>query len=160
MTNREISDAVSIATIRKAVTADIPAMKRIAGATSMASQWSEAQYFELFAPGPPDHLTLVIEQESNIAGFVAARCSGKEYEIENIVISGAVQRQGLGMKLLKELMRIAAENRPIKVFLEVRESNAAARALYAKFGFAKIGERRNYYRNPVESAVNYQLLIP
>lgn len=160
MTNQGISGAVSTATVRKAVVADVQAMRRIAGAAPQSAQWSEAQYFELFAPGPPDRLTLVIEQESNIAGFVAARCWGKEYEIENIVISGAVQRQGLGTELLKELMRIAAENHPIKVFLEVRESNAAARALYAKFGFAKIGERKNYYRNPVESAVNYQLLIP
>lgn len=160
MTNPEIPGALSMAIVRKAVVADIPAMMRIAGSASMASQWSEQQYFDLFAPEPPDRLTLIIEQESNIAGFLAARCSGKEYEIENIVVSAVVQRHGLGTRLLKELMRIAAENHPIKVFLEVRESNAAARALYAKFGFAKIGERKNYYRNPVESAVNYQLLIP
>jgi ribosomal-protein-alanine N-acetyltransferase len=39
------------------------------------------------------------------------------------------------------------------VFLEVRESNAAARALYARFGFREGGRRRGYYRKPVEDAL-------
>ncbi|MGZ7144902.1 GNAT family N-acetyltransferase, partial [Streptococcus pyogenes] len=39
------------------------------------------------------------------------------------------------------------------VFLEVRESNKAARGLYEKFGFKKVGLRKKYYQNPVEDAV-------
>lgn len=158
--NQEMPRAISTATVRKGAVADIPAMMSIALATPMASQWSEAQYLDLFAPGPPDRLTLIIEQDSNIAGFLAARCFCEEHEIENIVVSKAQQREGLGTKLLKEFMRITGENHPAKVFLEVRESNMAARALYTKFGFRKTGERKNYYRDPDEAALNYQLLIP
>jgi ribosomal-protein-alanine N-acetyltransferase len=39
------------------------------------------------------------------------------------------------------------------VFLEVRESNSAARRLYGALGFAQVGRRRNYYRRPTEDAV-------
>ncbi len=38
-------------------------------------------------------------------------------------------------------------------FLEVRESNAAARGLYGSRGFREIGRRKNYYRRPVEDAL-------
>lgn len=154
---KEIPGTISTVTIRNAVVADVPAMVRIASAVPQAAQWSEAQYFDLFTP---DRIMLVVEYDSTVSGFLAARCSGEEYEIENIVISGALQRQGLGTKLLKELIRITGENHPAKVFLEVRESNAGARALYAKLGFRKIGERKNYYHNPTESAWNYELVIP
>jgi ribosomal-protein-alanine N-acetyltransferase len=155
--NQEISAAL-LAKVRKALVADIPAIMTIASTAAMASQWSEAQYLNLFAPGPPERQTLVIEQDSNIAGFLVARCSREEYEIENIVISMTLQHQGLGAKLLKEFIRIASKTHPIKVLLEVRKSNVAARAFYAKFGFTPIGERKNYYQNPEESALLYQLV--
>ena len=157
--NQKIPDMISIAKVRKAVVEDIPAMMRIASAAPMASQWTEARHFDLFAPGPPERIMLVIEEDSDITGFLVARGLGEECEIENIVVSVDHQRRGLATKLLKYFMRIADETNVTKVFLEVRQSNAAARALYAKQGFTEIGERKNYYRSPEESGVNYQLLI-
>ncbi len=44
--------------------------------------------------------------------------------------------------------------------LDVRESNAAARALYARFGFAEVGRRRAYYREPVEDALVLRCDLP
>ena len=158
--NREIPSAISIAIVRKASVADIPAMMGLTYNLPTASQWSEAQYFELFAPNSPTRLALVIEQESSLLGFLIARSSREEHEIENIAISTLSQRQGLGTKLLKGFMRIVDETRPTKVFLEVRESNMAARALYSKLGFTQLGERKNYYRNPEESALFYQIVMP
>jgi len=157
--NQKIPDMISIAKVRKAVVEDIPAMMRIASAAPMASQWTEARHFDLFAPGSPERIMLVIEEDSDITGFLVARGLGEECEIENIVVSVDHQRRGLATKLLKYFMRIADEANVTKVFLEVRQSNAAARALYAKQGFTEIGERKNYYRSPEESGVNYQLLI-
>jgi ribosomal-protein-alanine N-acetyltransferase len=46
------------------------------------------------------------------------------------------------------------------LLLEVRESNAAARALYTNHGLREVGRRRGYYRDPVEEAVLYALLRP
>ncbi len=154
-----VRSGVSTAIVRKASITDVPAMIKIARATPTASQWSEAQYFELFAPNSPNRLALVIEQESSLLGFLVARCSREEYEIENIAVSAAQQRQGLGTKLLKEFMRIVGEILPTKVFVEVRESNMVACALYSKLGFKQIGERKNYYRDPEESALLYQIVI-
>ncbi|HEY1800434.1 MAG TPA: ribosomal protein S18-alanine N-acetyltransferase [Terriglobales bacterium] len=158
--NREIPSAISNATVRKACVADIPAMMGLTCNLPTASQWSEAQYFELFALGSSSRLALVIEHASSLLGFLVARSSREEYEIENIAVSVGRQRQGVGAKLLKELMRIAGRACATKVFLEVRESNVAARALYSKLGFTQVGERKNYYRNPEESAVLYQILMP
>ncbi len=47
-----------------------------------------------------------------------------------------------------------------KIFLEVRESNAAALVLYKNLGFEITGRRPNYYRDPTESALLLQLLRP
>jgi ribosomal-protein-alanine N-acetyltransferase len=157
--NQKIPDMISIAKVRKAVVEDIPAMMRMASAAPTASQWTEARHFDLFAPGSPERIMLVIEEDSDITGFLVARGLGEECEIENIVVSVDHQRRGLATKLLKYFMRLADEANVTKVFLEVRQSNAAARALYAKQGFTEIGERKNYYRSPEESGVNYQLLI-
>ena len=156
--NQEIPNDISTATVRNASVADIPAMMRIAGLSPTASQWPESQYFELFASGAPERISLVIEQDSNVAGFLVARHFSGEYEIENIVISVAKQRQGLGAKLFNEFMKIPAQTPLSKIFLEVRESNEAARRFYIKFGFRKVGERNNYYQNPQESAVLYEAL--
>jgi ribosomal-protein-alanine N-acetyltransferase len=38
-------------------------------------------------------------------------------------------------------------------FLEVRESNAAARRLYESLGFEQVGERPAYYENPAETGI-------
>jgi ribosomal-protein-alanine N-acetyltransferase len=45
------------------------------------------------------------------------------------------------------------------VFLEVRESNAAARALYANAGFEQTSRRKSYYANPLEDAILYRHVI-
>ena len=57
----------------------------------------------------------------------------------------AWQRRGHGSALLKEAMRAARENGAKKIFLEVRPSNLAGKALYERFGFRKIALRRGYY---------------
>ena len=73
--------------------------------------------------------------------------------ISNISFSLAYRRRGVGTALLTELERRAGELRLSFLTLEVRSSNAAARALYAARGFQVTGLRRNYYEKPAEDAV-------
>jgi len=80
-----------------------------------------------------------------------------EWEIENIVVAGPARRHGLGVRLVGELLRLARLRGTKAIFLEVRESNRAARALYEKCGFVVIGDRKGYYRNPDEAAIIYRL---
>jgi len=62
---------------------------------------------------------------------------------------------GVGTALLMEMLSRAQKSESYSVFLEVRESNSAARALYAKVGFEESGRRKDYYSHPGEDAILY-----
>ncbi|MBV8051356.1 MAG: ribosomal protein S18-alanine N-acetyltransferase [Acidobacteriaceae bacterium] len=103
--------------------------------------------------------TLVVEAAGIIQGFIVGRAVGREWEIENIAVANAVRRKGLGLALLNGLIEVVRAQNSEAVFLEVRESNRAARALYEKAGFVGAGRRTRYYRNPDEDAMIYRLLL-
>jgi len=90
-----------------------------------------------------------------IVGFLVARHVSGEWELENIVVSEESRGKGIGAGLLGELFSRARLSGDSSVFLEVRESNSAARGLYAKVGFEESGRRRGYYSNPQGDAVLY-----
>jgi ribosomal-protein-alanine N-acetyltransferase len=56
--------------------------------------------------------------------------------------------------LLEHLLTALRDAAAVDVWLDVRASNVAARALYERFGFQEVGRRRGYYRRPVEDAIN------
>ena len=77
----------------------------------------------------------------------------------DLAVLPEARRGGVGSALLREGLRILRERGCDSVFLEVRESNTAARALYTAFGFLPCGVRRHYYRNPPENACLYKLSL-
>ena len=88
-----------------------------------------------------------------VAGFGILHCFGDEAEIFNLAVRPDRRSQGIGRMLLGELCRAADSGGVRNIYLEVRESNAAARGLYTKFGFRNIGRRKNYYDSPREDAL-------
>ncbi|MEH6565595.1 MAG: ribosomal protein S18-alanine N-acetyltransferase [Halopseudomonas sp.] len=68
-----------------------------------------------------------------------------ESHLLNITIKPESQGNGYGHALLEHLMDQARAREAEVTFLEVRESNRSAAALYERFGFNEIGRRRNYY---------------
>ncbi|HTR47876.1 MAG TPA: ribosomal protein S18-alanine N-acetyltransferase [Verrucomicrobiae bacterium] len=145
--------------IRAAVPQDIPQIMTLAGSSETAAHWSAREYDALFAPEAPERAALVAyEREDAIAGFVVARC-GEEWELENVVVDPMFRRRGIGRALIEELMRRARQGGAKDVFLEVRESNAAARALYGKMGFREEGRRPRYYAQPEEDALLLRLVL-
>jgi len=100
---------------------------------------------------------LVIEESNIIQGFLVAHEVAAEWEIENVAIAGAARRRGLGTRLLGEFLDRARAEGGSSVFLEVRESNRAARQLYEKWAFAQSGRRVSYYQQPQEDAIVYRL---
>ena len=140
--------------VRAAIPADLPDLLALDRATPAAAHWSEAEYQRLFTEDT-GHITLVIE-EDYVQGFVVARDLGPEWEIENIAVAEAVRRRGLGERLVRELLSLASGRGAQGVFLEVRESNGPARALYSKMGFVETGRRESYYTNPEEDALLYK----
>jgi len=143
--------------IRPAKSADLSAMMALEKHAATAAHWSVEQYEALFRASSPDRVALLIEEESHVQGFVIARAVGEEWEIENMAIAGPARRHGLGTRLLGELLELARSRGAKAVFLEVRESNRAARALYEKWAFLESGSRKRYYKDPVEDAILYHL---
>ena len=143
--------------VRTAVPADIPALLELDRAAPAAAHWSESEYRRLFTKDT-GRVTLVIEGDY-VQGFVAGRDLGLEWEIENIVVADATRRRGLGERLVGELLGLAGSRGAQSVFLEVRESNGAARRLYSKMGFIEIGCRRSYYKDPEEDALLYEKIV-
>jgi ribosomal-protein-alanine N-acetyltransferase len=144
--------------IRPATPADLPALRSIEAHAASAAHWSDQDYQRLFRP-EPSRLALVIEDGSP-QGFLIAKQIGPEWEIENIAVAEADQRRGLGSMLLAHFLDLIRQQQAESVFLEVRASNAPARALYKKHGFTETGRRRSYYQHPTEDAVLCRFSFP
>lgn len=115
--------------------------------------WSEQSYKNVFQPGAPERIFLVIEDHGELQAFLVARISAAECELENLVVAAQYHRCGLASQMLQALIATAREHNLERILLEVRESNEAARALYAKFGFLENGRRKAYYSQPPEDAI-------
>ena len=146
--------AIGPVLVRAAIPADLAALLALDRAATAAPHWTEAEYRWLLTEDT-GHVTLVIEDDY-VQGFVVGRDLGPEWEIENVVVAEAVQRRGLGERLVRELLSLASNRGAQSVLLEVRESNGAARGLYSKMGFVETGRRKSYYTNPEEDALLYE----
>lgn len=80
-----------------------------------------------------------------IVGYSVVAIAAGEAHLLNLSIAAEWQRRGLGAELLRFNLRLARDYGVESIFLEVRPSNTAARALYAQSGFREIGVRRAYY---------------
>ncbi len=89
----------------------------------------------------------------NLIGLLTGWVVQDELEIDSFVVAEAARGQGVGRVLLLEGLRIAQQRGVSRVFLEVREDNLPALSLYCSCGFAVIGRRKNYYREPRQDAL-------
>ena len=76
-----------------------------------------------------------------------------EAEIYRIAVRPDKRQRGIGYRLLSYALKTELGSGVETVFLEVRESNIPARALYRAYGFTEVSIRKNYYQNPTENAV-------
>jgi ribosomal-protein-alanine N-acetyltransferase len=145
--------------VRAATSADIPCMMRLEQRSVTASHWSQEQYDRLFAAVSPRRISLVIEEQDGVRGFLIALAAAPEWEIENIAVAADARRRGLGTRLLGEFLAHARAEGAQAIYLEVRESNHPARAFYEKMAFIESGRRIRYYQNPQEDAIAYRHLF-
>ncbi|TCB82410.1 ribosomal protein S18-alanine N-acetyltransferase [Acinetobacter sp. ANC 4173] len=89
----------------------------------------------------------VIEQSGQVVGFCILQPVLDEANLLLMAIHPNQQGKGLGYRLLDESIALL-KNQPVQIFLEVREGNQAAIALYEKSGFHQIDLRKNYYPSP------------
>ena len=103
-------------------------------------------------------LFLVADGEGDaIAGYVVALEAADEGEILNLAVGPTGRRHGLGRALVERAVEELQGRGVRQIYLEVRDSNAPARALYAARGFKEVGRRKAYYRRPVEDAIVLRL---
>jgi ribosomal-protein-alanine N-acetyltransferase len=134
--------------IRDATESDVAAIEMIERA-SFPDPWSEESFQTLLA-----YTSFVaVDSEGQIAGYLFSVGVDDAGEILNVAVSAEHRRRGLGRRLVEHALEVLQGGGVIRIFLEVRESNAAARALYGALGFELIGRRRGYYHRPLEDAL-------
>jgi [ribosomal protein S18]-alanine N-acetyltransferase len=140
------------ASFRLATQGDVPAIVDIER-HSFGDPWSEATFRDLLRLR---HAIFLVATEGGggaVCGYVIAAVVAGEAEVLNLAVAPHSRGRGLGGKLLDAGLGIVGERGAREVFLEVRESNSAALALYTSRGFATLSRRAKYYRNPVEDAL-------
>jgi [ribosomal protein S18]-alanine N-acetyltransferase len=149
------------AQLRTAAVEDVAGMLALERSEESAAHWEEPAYRQIFEPGAAERIALVLSvgNSDEIAGFVVGRVAAGECELENIVVDREQRRQGFAYRLIDWLVTVARSRSARRVFLEVRESNAAAQALYGKCGFRVVGRRKSYYSDPREDAMLYEFEI-
>ena len=76
-----------------------------------------------------------------------------EGNITNMAVHPDYRKKGIGMMLMEEMEKRGIQKKVDVFFLEVRESNDAARRLYEKMKYKQIGIRKRFYERPVEDAI-------
>ncbi len=113
--------------------------------------WSEGEIADLLA----QPLCFVLTEAE---GFLMGRVVAGEAELLTVAVRPAAQGQGAGLRLVQGFLGECAARRADTAFLEVAETNLAARAVYARAGFVQTGRRRGYYPLPTGGAVDALVL--
>ena len=108
--------------------------------------WTRGNFIDSIAAG---YLTRALVADSGeIVGYFVAMPGFEEMHLLNVTVAAHHQGQGHARRLLAELYALSASFAATAVWLEVRQSNARARALYLREGFTEAGNRRDYYPAP------------
>lgn len=143
--------AAPAVTIRQAAAGDIDAIHAIELA-SFSDPWRRNGFRDLILGGT-SRVAVATTPDGVVVAFGILVQAADEAEITNVAVAPTARRGGIGTAMVGHLAALAVAGGARAVYLEVRESNAAARALYAGLSFAEVSRRRNYYRNPEEDAV-------
>lgn len=119
--------------------------------------WDES----VFASQLPDghHVFLADASDSGVRGYICMMYVLDEAEVVRIGVFPPYRGLGLGERLLRAGIAQCAEKGAVEINLEVRQSNATARALYEKLGFLPVGRRKNYYPKENEDAILMKLIL-
>lgn len=128
--------------IREMRQADVP---RIAAIERQAYEfpWSPGIFRDCLLAG---YTSLVAEYRGEVIAYAIMSVAAGEAHLLNLCVAASARRNGYGRRLLDVVMDRALQAGAERMHLEVRPSNEAALALYARRGFERIGIRKHYYR--------------
>lgn len=118
---------------------------------SFTIPWSDATFRGLLRR--QSTALLVAERVGEVVGYAVLWFAADEAELGDMAVLPEARRRGLGRWLLDGALAEAARRGAKRVYLEVRESNTAARSLYERAGFETAGTRADYYSEPKEDAI-------
>lgn len=131
---------------------DLDAVQRIAAAC-FPVPWTRAEFEKELTRSHAVLRVLRPSLQASVCAFANYWHVADELQVMNIATLPELRRQGHASALLADLLQTARERSVQSVTLEVRRSNAAARALYRRFGFEEQGVRQHYYSDNGEDAV-------
>lgn len=126
---------------RRMSEADLDAVMAIENAV-YTHPWTRGNFVDSLNAG---YHCWVAERDGATVGYCVVAVAANEAHLLNLSVAAAWQRMGLGSAMLQFAINLARERAAQRIFLEVRVSNDAAHALYARFGFREIGTRHDYY---------------
>ncbi len=141
---------MEIKAMKEAQVPQIAALERVC----FSDPWSEKSILSELEN--PLSCWLVAMDGERLAGYVGSQTVLGETDMMNLAVDPDYRRKGLGKELILSLIEALRQRESRCLTLEVRDSNAPARALYEGLGFQEIGRRKNYYRNPKEDALIYK----
>jgi len=144
-------------TIRPATRADVDTLLAIEQACFTAP-WSRKMFEAELDGNPFSRLMIAAFADGHHAGgqpagFICYWVVFEELRFLNLAVVPWAQRRGMAAELLRHALAAGKAAGAVRACLEVRASNEAARALYARHGFRQTAIRPRYYVNPVEDAV-------
>jgi [ribosomal protein S18]-alanine N-acetyltransferase len=141
---------MSSVVLRDMVVDDLPRVNAIER-ESYSVPWSDATFRGLLRRR--DAELIVAESYGVVIAYAIFWCVIDQSELGNVAVTAGWRGQGIGERLVAEVLRRAERRGVREMYLEVRPSNEVARRLYERFGFSQVGRRRNYYQAPVEDAL-------
>ena len=142
--------------ITDAQEAVLPQIQRIEQ-QSFTVPWTEAML--RLQLSPDSHVFLTAQADGQVVGYIGMMYVLDEGYISNVAVHPDYRRQGIARALIRALEARARGMLLSFLTLEVRESNAPARALYAECGFREVSRRKNYYEKPAEDAILMTLTL-
>jgi len=121
-----------------------------------AAPWTPDNFREAIAAG---YSTRVGERDGRIVAYGVLMLAPGEAQLLNLSVVPDARRCGLGRQLLEQFLDDARRLGALQVFLEVRESNGAAIALYANAGFQPVARRASYYPEGRDGAPREDALV-
>ena len=120
--------------------------------------WTRGNFTDSMTAG---HHCWIANVSGTVVGYSVAAIGAGEAHLLNLSIAAEWQGRSLGAELLRFMLKLIRDYAAARVFLEVRPSNTAARALYRRAGFSEIGTRRGYYpaQNGREDALVLELVL-
>ncbi len=115
-------------------------------ATAFRYSWGEHEFERLISASNAFGDAAIDPRKKSLLGFILSRVAADEAEVLTIVVGASHRKRGIGRQLVASHVARLRNVRVKTLFLEVGETNTAARKLYAGLGFQEVGRRKNYYR--------------